>query len=242
MTKLHKTLNARIDKAVWEYKMFCSGDRVMVAVSGGADSMALLDLLKLRIRIYAGDIRLYAVYIDMGFGKQMSQRLAIMKQYLQKTGIRGLIRQTDIGPYSHSEANRENPCFLCSKIRRKKIFEAVEEFRCNKVVFGHHKEDIVETLFLNMIFNREISTMTPNLPVFNGTYNVLRPLVYVEEALIKKYCYEKKIPCFDQGCPTDGQSKRQYVKELLNKMEMDFKGTKENIFASMKRVKPDYLL
>ncbi|MBN1999211.1 tRNA 2-thiocytidine biosynthesis protein TtcA, partial [candidate division KSB1 bacterium] len=223
-------------------KMFAPGDRVLMAVSGGADSVALLDLLSLRIPVYAKDIQLNAVYIDLGFGNRAPDRVACMERYFASLNVPGTVCRTDIGPYSHSEENRENPCFLCSRIRRKKIFETAEELECNKVVFGHHKEDIIETLLLNMIFNREISTMNPNLSVFQGKYNILRPLVFVEEELIKKYCYERSLPCFDQECPTDGHSKRAYVKELLNRMESDFRGSKENIFASMKKVKIDYLL
>lgn len=242
MTKLHRTINARVDKAVWEYRMFSPGDRVLLSVSGGADSMVLLDVLSLRLDIYADDLTLFAVYIDLGFGRSAERRCETMDDFFRHAGVQGQVVRTDIGVVAHSEFNRENPCFLCSRIRRKKIFESAEQFGCQKVVFGHHKDDIVETLLLNMIFGREISTMTPYLPVFHGKYTILRPLVFVEEILLKKYCRERNLPVIDQECPTDGHSKRQYVKELLDKMEKDFKGTRENIFASMGRVKKDYLL
>jgi tRNA 2-thiocytidine biosynthesis protein TtcA len=231
-----------MDKAVWEYQMFADNDRVLVAVSGGADSAALLDLLRLRLSVYAESISLYATYIDLGFGAEAEARCAAVQSFFDRLGVLAKIVRTDIGPYSHSENNRENPCFLCSRMRRKKIFEAAEEFSCGKIVFGHHKDDIVETLLLNMIFGREISTMPPKLAVFQGKYHLLRPLTFVEEILLKKYCRERNLPVFSQACPTDGNSKRQYVKELLEKMESDFHGTRENIFASMKRVKKDYLL
>jgi tRNA 2-thiocytidine biosynthesis protein TtcA len=242
MTKLHRTLNARIDKAAWEYQMFAAGDRILLSVSGGADSMALLDVLSLHVNIYAQDLKLFAVYIDLGFGHAADSRCDTMKNFLEQVGVEGQIVRTDIGVLAHSEYNRENPCFLCSRMRRKRIFECAEQFGCQKILFGHHKDDIVETLLLNMIFGREISTMTPRLPVFKGKYTILRPLVFVEEVLLKKYCRERNLPVIDQECPTDGNSKRQYVKDLLNKMECDFKGTRENIFASMKRVKKEYLL
>jgi tRNA 2-thiocytidine biosynthesis protein TtcA len=242
MTKLHRTINARIDKAVWEYHMFSPGDCVLLSVSGGADSMSLLDLLSVRLNIYADPLRLFAVYIDLGFGHSADHRCDVMNDFFRHVNVPGLVIRSDIGVLAHSEFNRENPCFLCSRIRRKKIFESAEQLGCRKVLFGHHKDDIVETLMLNMIFGREISTMTPSLPVFHGKYTILRPLVFVEEVLLKKYCRERNLPVIDQECPTDGNSKRQYVKELLNKMESDFKGTRENIFASMKRVKKDYLL
>ncbi len=242
MTDLQRILHARLDKAIWEYQMFAGGDRVLVTVSGGADSMSLLKLLQGRISIYANDLQLYAVYVDLGFGSQVDHRCKIVGDYFASLRVAGKIIRSEIGPLAHSEANRENPCFLCSRVRRKKIFETAEELACNKIVFGHHKDDLVETLFLNMIFGREISTMPPKLAVLGGKYQLLRPLAFVEEYLLKEYCSEQSIPAFSQDCPTDGNSKRQYVKELLAKIESDFPGSRENLFASMKRVKNDYLL
>ena len=242
MTKLHKELIARMDKAVLEYNMFSANDEVVVAVSGGADSMALLDLLALRLQYYADNITLKAVYVDMGFGWHVQERCNIVQDYFNRLGVTGETIHTDIGPFSHSDANKENPCFLCARLRRKRIFEATKEMGCNKLVFGHHKDDLVETLLLNMIYNREISTMPPMLEFFKGLFHVVRPLLYIEEELLKKFIKERDIPTFSQDCPTDGHSKRQYAKELLNTLDDDIQGARENIFASMKRVKSKYLL
>jgi tRNA 2-thiocytidine biosynthesis protein TtcA len=231
-----------MDKAVWEYGMFDDRDNVLVAVSGGMDSMALLDLLSLRLPIYGEELRLHAVYVDLGFGVKMAERCALMEAFFDQTGVAGRIVRTDIGPLAHGPENRENPCFLCSRIRRKKIFEAAESLECRKIIFGHHKDDIVETLLLNMIFGREISTMSPKLGVFKGKYTIVRPLVYLEEDLLKKYGAERGLPSFEQDCPTDGNSKRQVIKDLLGRLESEFVGSRENIFQSMRRVKKDYLL
>jgi len=222
--------------------MFAAGDRILVCVSGGADSMCLLYLLSKRFIIYAPDLQLFVLYIDMGFGEHADERCAVMRQYFDTLGVNGKIIKSGIGPYAHSEENRENPCFLCTRIRRKKIFETAEELGCNKIVFGHHKDDVVETLLLNMIFGREISTMTPYLPVHSGKYVIVRPLVFTEEILLKQFRQQQNIPVFDQQCPTDGNSKRQYVKQLLNKIESDYSGSRDNIFNSMKKVKSGYLL
>ena len=242
ITKLHRKLNALVDKGVWEYGMIKDNDKVLIAVSGGADSMALLKILSERYTIYGENISLAAVYVDAGFGEDVNRRCDIIQQYYKKLNIEGVVKRTNIGEYSLSDANRENPCFLCSRLRRKKLFETAEELGYNKIAFGHHKDDIVETLFINMIWGREISTMSPNLAVFDGKYHVIRPLVFADEYLVKKFSVEQNIPGFDQGCPTDGHSKRQYIKELLNNIDSDIKGARENIFASMKKVKTDYLL
>ena len=242
MTRLHKALNARLDKAILEYDMLAEDDVVLIAVSGGADSMALLELLSLHIGTYAENIQLYAVYVDLGFADKTEKRCGKIKAYFDRLRVEYRIVRTDIGPYSHSDANRERPCFLCSRLKRKKLFETAEALGCNKIVFGHHKDDLIETLLINMIWGREISTMKPNLAVFQGKYNVLRPMVYIEEEMIKKYCQERGTPVVEQECPTDGHSKRQFIKEWLEELEDQVKGAKESIFASMKRVKTDYLL
>ena len=242
MTRLHIAIKARLDKAVREYKMLADHDAILVAVSGGADSIALLDLLSLHCWTFADDVSLYAAYVDLGFGERSDERCTKMKAYFEQLRIGYRIVRTDIGPYAHSEANRERPCFLCSRLRRRKIFETAENLGCNKIAFGHHKDDIIETLLMNMIWNREISTMVPNLAVFHGKYHVLRPLVYIDEEMIKKYCRERHTPTVEQECPTDGYSRRQFIKEWLAELESNVYGARENIFASMKRVKIDYLL
>ncbi|MBN1562087.1 tRNA 2-thiocytidine(32) synthetase TtcA [candidate division KSB1 bacterium] len=242
MTQLHIAIKARLDKAIREYNMLADHDAVLVAVSGGADSMALLELLSLHIWTFADDIRLCAVYIDLGFGERADERCDKLEAYFKKLRVSYRVLRTDIGPYAHSEANRERPCFLCSRLRRRKIFEIAQELGCNKIAFGHHKDDIIETLLMNMIWNREISTMIPNLAVFHGKYHVLRPLVYVDEVMIKKFCSERRTPTIEQECPTDGHSRRQFIKQWLGELESRVNGARENIFASMKRVKTDYLL
>jgi tRNA 2-thiocytidine biosynthesis protein TtcA len=236
-----RALTSRVDRAVLEYHMLEEKDRLLVAVSGGADSMTLLHLLSRRLPIYAPSARLYAVYVDMGFGGG-EERGRIMRDYWQRLGVNGRILHTTIGPLAHSEENRENPCFLCSRIRRKQIFATAEFFGCNKIAFGHHKDDLVETLLLNMVFGREISTSPPNLVLHTGRYHLLRPLLYADEALVKTYAAENAIPVFHQACPSDGSTKRQWIKEWLAELEAAHPGSRENIFQSMKRVKNEYLL
>ncbi|MDZ7724403.1 MAG: ATP-binding protein [candidate division KSB1 bacterium] len=240
MTKLHKELLARIDKAAWEYNMFESGDHILITVSGGADSMALLDLLAHRIR-YIKNIDLTAVYVDMGF-QHAAERKRVMQNFFECCNVKGTVIKTEIGPFSHSDANRENPCFLCTRRRRKIIFETADKFGCNKIAWGHHKDDMIETLLLNMFYNREISTMPPRLEVFHGKFQILRPLMYIEEELLKKHVKERGLPVFDQECPSDGHTKRQYAKDLIKQIEQEIPGVRENIFNSMKRVEMDYLL
>jgi tRNA 2-thiocytidine biosynthesis protein TtcA len=222
--------------------MFADNERILLAVSGGADSMTLLYLLSHRLHIYARNLTLHAVYVDLGFGDRADERCRLMQEYGDQVQVPVRIIRTEIGPYAHSDANSENPCFLCTRIRRKHIFATAEELACQKVVFGHHKDDIIETLLINMIFGREISTNPPVLSIKEGRYHILRPFVYTDEKLIKAFSREYAIPSFSQDCPTDGHSQRQYVKDLIANLEMKFPGSRDSLFFSMKNVKKEYLL
>jgi len=239
---LLRQLNARLDKAIRAYHMLQDNDQILVTVSGGADSMSLLWLLSKRFSIYAKNLQLYALYIDMGFGTAVEHRIEQMNRFSQSLQVKTHVIRTQIGPYGHSDHNTENPCFLCTRIRRKHIFAAAEKLGCNKIVFGHHKDDLVETLLINMIFGREISTCPPMLRVKDGRYHLLRPLAFVEEALLKRFAEENQLPIFSQDCPSAGHSQRQFVKELVTGLEVKFPGARDNIFFSMAKVKKDYLL
>ncbi|MCX5840999.1 MAG: hypothetical protein NTY16_06015 [Deltaproteobacteria bacterium] len=129
-----------------------------------------------------------------------------------------------------------------SRLRRKRIFEIAAERGCNKIAFAHHRDDIIETLLINMFYAREISTMMPNQEIFGGRLHIIRPLAYLREDLVKKYAKQRRFPIIENGCPTSKSSRRLYIKNLLNDLEKDNKDIRDNIFKSMGHVKVDYLL
>ena len=116
------------------------------------------------------------------------------------------------------------------------------EYKCNKVALAHNKDDMIETLLLNIFFAREISTMLPYQSFFKGDFFLMRPLAYIEESLLKRFAREENLPVIENPCPTAKNTKRQYIKDLIRKLDGDHRGVKENIFKAMKHVKPDYLL
>jgi tRNA 2-thiocytidine biosynthesis protein TtcA len=238
-TKLYLHLKKWLEKAVIDYGMIAEGDRVLVGVSGGADSMVLLDLLNTSM-IFVPSFSLVAVNIDMGFDPTY-QGYTILENYLREEQYDYVMEKTDIGPLSHSDYNKKNPCFLCSRLRRKRIFEIAAEKGCNKIALAHHRDDIIETLLINMFYGREISTMMPNQSIFGGKMNIIRPLSYIREGLVKKYAGERGLPVFKNPCPSSDVSKRIYVKNLLNQMEKDNRKVRDNLFRAMGHVKPDYL-
>lgn len=239
-TKLYLHLKKWLEKAALDYDMIREGDRLLVGVSGGSDSLVLLNLLSTSM-IFLPSFSMMAVNIDLGFDETFGDYESL-KKYLETGGYDYVMEKTDIGPRVHSDWARKNPCFLCSKMRRKRLIEIAEEHGCNKIAFAHHKDDIIETLLLNMFYAREISTMVPNQSIFKGKFHIIRPLSYINEYLVKKYAVEEGIPVIENRCPTAGTSKRTYVKNLLDELEKKNKDIRENIFRSMSHVKLDYLL
>jgi tRNA 2-thiocytidine biosynthesis protein TtcA len=239
-TKLFRHLKKWLEKAVMDYSMIEEGDRVLIGVSGGADSLALLDLLNSKM-IFVPRFSFIAVNIDMGFDPSY-QAYDGLEKYFQENNYRYVMEKTDIGTLSHSDFNKKNPCFLCSRLRRKRIFEIADAEGCNKIAFAHHRDDIIETLLINMFYGREISTMMPNQRIFKGKLHIIRPLAYLREELVKKYSKERQFSVLKNDCPTSLTSKRVYIKNLLNELEKDNKEIRDNIYKAMSHVKPDYLL
>ena len=238
-TKLFHHLKKWLEKAVLDYNMIEAGDRVIVGVSGGADSMALLDLLNAPM-VYVPRFSIIAVNIDPGFDPTYTD-YDKLERYLRENNLDYCMEKTDIGPLSHSDYNKKNPCFLCSRLRRKRIFEIADERGCNKIAFAHHKDDIIETLLINLFFGREISTMMPKQTILQGSMHIIRPFAYIKEELIKKYAMEQRLPSAKNKCPTSKTSRRIYIKRLLKKMERDNKGVHDNIYKALRHIKNDYL-
>jgi len=238
-TRLFLHLKKWLEKAVMDYGMIAEGDRVLVGVSGGLDSMALLDLLNTPM-VYVPAFTLAAVHIDPGFDPTGAGR-AVLARHLEEGSYDAVVEESDIGPISHSDYNRKNPCFLCSRLRRKRICEIAAERGCNKIAFAHHKDDIIETLLINLFYGREISTMLPDQAIFGGKLHIIRPLAYISEGLVKKYAGERGFTAIENGCPTSRTSKRRSVKELLNGMEKENPRVRDNIWKAMGHVKMDYL-
>ena len=238
-TKLFLHLKKWLEKAVLDYNMIEEGDRLLIGVSGGADSFALLDLLDSPM-IFVPGFSFVAVNIDMGFDPDYIAYNQLGK-YLRDNKYSHVLEKTDIGLLAHSEYNKKNPCFLCSRLRRKRIFEIAEQEGCNKIAFAHHQDDIIETLLINMFYGREISTMMPMQSIFGGKLHIIRPLAYLREELIKKYSRERQFPAVKNACPSSENSRRTVVKKLLSDLERDNKDIRHNLITAMNHVKPDYL-
>ena len=228
-----------VGKAIHRHQMINHGDHILVAVSGGKDSLSLLWLLRERIKRIPIEYRITAVHVDPGFGADSADQ---MKSFFSDQGFEYRLIKGDMGPKAHGPENRENPCFFCSRLRRKALFELAGEINCNKIAFGHHKDDLIETFFLNILYGASISTMLPVQGFFEGKITVIRPLYMVEEKAIRKYAASMGWPQIDLGCPTAGSSRREDIKKMLEDFYRTNKKIKGNIFHAIHNARPEYLL
>ncbi|VBB44383.1 tRNA 2-thiocytidine biosynthesis protein TtcA [uncultured Desulfatiglans sp.] len=225
-------------RAVHRQAMLKEGDHVLVAVSGGKDSMTVLWLLRERLRRVPISYRLTAVHVDPGFGGDSAGTL---RDFFVEHGFEHRIIRTDIGPRAHSPQNLENPCFLCARLRRKILFDAAGELGCNLLAFGHHRDDVIETFLLNLFYGGSISTMLPVQTFFDGRITVIRPLYEVPETHLSRYAREMGWPPVELACPSAGSSKRREIKELLAALQRTNRKIKGNIFHALHNVRAEYL-
>ena len=235
----YKAVNSFVGKAVHRYEMIGDGDRIAVGLSGGKDSMTLLWTLAERRKRVPVDYELLPIYVDPGFPGGFADDLA---DACRQMGFPLTIDHTDHGLVAHSEENRENPCFLCARLRRKRLFQIADSLGCVKLALGHNKDDIIETLFMNICYAGEISTMVPRQEFFNGRFTVIRPLAMVDEDSIRRFARSQGFPCFTNPCPSAGHTKRSEIKAMLNRLYRSNRKIKGNIFRAMSHVKMEYLL
>ena len=239
MSYADKDFQRLAGKGVFRYNMISAGDRVLVGLSGGKDSLALLEFLQERRPRVPVEYTVIAAHLDMGY-EDPTQKEALAA-YLDSRSWEAVFEDTDYAPLAHSAANRENPCFLCARLRRKRLFELARDHGCNKIAFGHHRDDLSETLLLNILFSGEISTMMPVQEFFSGLLTVIRPLCMVPEDKIRRFVAGRGLPVIHNPCPSSGSSKREEVKKIIDSLAGTNDKVRGNIFRSLTNVRRDYL-
>lgn len=229
-------ISKRVGKAIADYDMLSDGDKIAVAVSGGKDSLTLLNVLDRRRQFVPIKYELLAVHIDLGYPCQHPK---ILSEYFKSRGINYHIEKVDI---LQGKTRKDISCFWCSWNRRKAIFQVADRFGYNKVALGHHKDDIVETILLNLFFHGEISAMAPKQELFDGKIVIIRPLAYTDEEMIMRFAKSSDFPHQKCACPNSLSSKRTKITNILKDLKKACPDIKTNIFRGVKRIKADYLL
>ena len=240
-----RRLNARLrglaGKAIEDYRMIEEGDRVMVCLSGGKDSYAMLDLLMSLQRSAPVRFELIAVNLDQ---KQPGFPEHVLPGYLEEVGIPFHILEQD----TYSVVTRVVPegktmCGLCSRLRRGALYTFAEQEGCNKIALGHHGDDIMETLFLNLFFGGKLKAMPPKLRSDNGRHIVIRPLAYCRERDIARYARARAFPIIPCNlCGSQENLQRKEVKRMLRRWEMDNPNRVDSILAGLRNVVPSHLM
>ena len=241
-SKVERAIVKKAGTAITDFDMIAEGDRVMVCISGGKDSYALLDVLRILQRRSPVRFELIAVNIDQGWP---NYRTDLIRDHLLGLGVD--FRMIDKDFASIVEANLApdaTPCSLCSRLRRGVLYNLAVELGCTKIALGHHMDDLVETLVLNMFYSGRLASMPAKLVSDDGRNTVIRPLVYVPESLLVQLAEQHRYPIVSCACPSCGlpDQKRQVIKRLLARIDGEEPGIKHHMLAALKNVRPSHLL
>lgn len=238
LTNTGARINSSIGKAIHDYNMIEAKDRILVAVSGGKDSLTMLTMLK-KIQGWAPvKFKLIAAHINSDLYCDGNRHRDRLVKLFEEIGVEYKLRDIKV-----LDEKGKTSCFWCSWNRRKALFEMADELGCNKVALGHHKDDIAETMLMNLLYNGEISAMNPRQELFKGKVTVIRPLCYAEEKTIKKFAAENGFPKKLGVCPFGKDSKREYIKKFIRETEKRTRraNVKTNIFKAIARIRKDYI-
>ncbi len=216
-------------RAVDDYHMIDPGDRIAVGISGGKDSLALLYALHGLKRFYPNSFSIEAITVSVF--KEMN--LDPVKRLCAEMDVPYTVVDTEIGDIVFRERKEENPCSLCAKMRKGAFNEKAKALSCNKVAYAHHKDDIVETMLMSLIYEGRFHSFSPYTYLDRMDLTVIRPLLYVPEADIVGFKNKYDLPVCKNPCPADGHTRREYVKELLRRITSENPGAKERMFTAV---------
>ncbi len=238
--KLHKRLRRLVGSAIADFNMIEAGDRVMVCLSGGKDSYALLDILR-NLQAHAPlQFELIAVNLDQ---KQPGFPAHVLPEYLTSVGMPfRIVEQDTYSVVKRVIAEGKTTCSLCSRLRRGVLYRVASELGATKIALGHHRDDILETLFLNLFYGGKLKTMPPKLVSDDGQHIVIRPLAYCKEKDLAAYAEAEGFPIIPCNlCGSQKNLQRQAVKEMLQQWDRKFPGRLETMFTALQNVQPSHL-
>jgi len=219
-----------VRRCVQDYEMIQPGDRIAVGVSGGKDSLVLLQLLA-GLRQYS-NFELEAVTIDMGLGMDYSG----ISEFCRQLEVPFNLVQTQIGPIIFDHRKEKNPCSMCAKMRRGALNQAILERGIHKIALGHHFDDAVETFVMSLIYEGRISCFQPVTDLDRTGVVQIRPMLYIHEKTVDNFAKRMQLPVVENRCPVDRHTKREEIKQLVYDLSQTYPDLKERIFGAMQRL------
>ncbi len=219
-----------VRKAVEDYNMIQDGDKIAVGISGGKDSLALLYALSGLRRFYPAQFDIVAITVDLGFGIQDFDKI---KAYCEDLNVEYHIVETEIANIVFNDRQETNPCSLCAKMRKGSLNDLAKELGCNKIAYAHHKDDMIETMFLSLLYEGRFHCFSPVTYLDRMDLTVIRPLMYVPEVDVIGFSNKYELPVAKSQCPVDGHTKREYVKQLVKRLNSENPGCKERFFRAL---------
>ena len=228
-----KDLTSKVRAAIDQFDMIDENDSIAVCVSGGKDSVFLLYALNEIKKYYPKKFNLSALTVDPGFPGKSSY--TEIREFCRKNNINYLIKETQMYEIIFNVRKEKNPCSLCSRMRRGILHSCAKETGCNKIALGHHFDDVVETLIMNLFNNGDISCFSPVTYLSRKNIHVIRPLIYCKESNISNFIFSHSLPVVKSLCPADKRTQREATKKLLANLENDYPNLKKNIFTAIKK-------
>ena len=217
-------------RGVDDYNMIDDGDVIAIGISGGKDSLTLLYALHGLKRFYPKKFELKAITVDLGLGIQKLDEITALCKSMD---VEYHIVKTEIGDIVFNERKETNPCSLCAKMRKGALNDKALEIGCNKIAYAHHRDDIIETMMLSLIFEGRFYSFYPKTYLDKTGLKLIRPLMYASEYDIKGFQNKTNLPVAKNPCPVDGRTKRQYVKDLIDNLNREFPGIRERFFRAV---------
>ena len=227
--KLQKLLSYT-RQAVDDYHMIDEGDKIAVGISGGKDSLTLLYALTYLKKFYPKHFELVGITVDLGYG---GFDLSKIQTLCNTLGVEYHIVTTKIGEMVTSDQLEGSACSLCARLRKGALNDAAKELGCNKVAYGHHMDDVIETMMLALIYEGRFCSFWPVTFLDKTELTVIRPMIYVPEADVKGFENKMALPITKNPCPIDGSTKREYIKTLIKQLNADNPGVKKRLFRAI---------
>lgn len=233
--KLQKLLSYT-RQAVDKYQMIQEGDKIAIGISGGKDSLTLLYALVNLQKFYPKHFDLIAITVDLGY---KGFDLSGIQKLCKKLQVEYHVISTQIGAIVTQKYMENSPCALCAKLRKGALNDMAKNFGCNKVAYGHHMDDVIETMMLSLIYEGRFCSFWPVTFLDKSQLTLIRPMIYVPEADVRGFEHKYSLPVTKNPCPMDGSTKREYVKSLLHQMNTDNPGVKKRLFHAITEGKLD---